>query len=143
MGVSGMILAGGRSSRMGRDKSLLLFQNQTLVEWTVNKLRLFADDIVIAGNDTAKFNLPGTVEVADVYSGKGPLGGMHAGLMTAKNQYSFTVSCDMPFFNIELPQFLLERSWGFDVVVPQIGKYLEPRCAVYSKNCIKPIEECL
>lgn len=143
MAVSGIILAGGRSSRMGRDKTLLQIENETLIERTVNKLRQFADEIIIASNDTAKFNLPGTVEVLDTYPGGGPLGGMHAGLMAARHQYSFIVSCDMPFFNIELARLLFTRRLGVDVVVPKIGKHLEPLCAVYSRNCLKPIENCL
>ena len=143
MAVSGIILAGGRSSRMGRDKTLLLIKNETLIERTVRKLRGFVDEIIIASNHTAKYDLPGIVEVPDSYPGMGPLGGMHAGLMVAKHQYSFIVSCDMPFFTEELARYLLERKAGYDVVVPEIRNRLEPLCAVYSRDCIKPIEQCL
>ncbi|TWH45633.1 molybdenum cofactor guanylyltransferase [Sporomusa sp. KB1] len=143
MAVSGIILAGGRSSRMGRDKTLLVFKNETLIERTVRKLQNFVDEVIIASNHTAKYNLPGIVEVPDSYPGMGPLGGMQAGLMAAQHQYSFIVSCDMPFFTEELARYLLERRAGCDVVVPEIGNRLEPLCAVYSRNCIKPIEKCL
>jgi len=143
MAVSGIILAGGRSSRMGRDKTLLLFKNETLIERTVRKLQNFVDEIIIASNHTAKYNLPGIVEVPDSYPGMGPLGGMHAGLMAAQHQHSFIVSADMPFFTEELARYLLERRAGCDVVVPEIGNRLEPLCAVYSRNCIEPIEKCL
>lgn len=143
MAVSGIILAGGRSSRMGRDKTLLLYDNETLIERTVRKLRNFVDEIIVASNNTAKYNLPGIVEVPDSYPGMGPLGGMHAGLMAAQHRHSFLVSCDMPFFTEELARYLLERREGYDVVVPEIRNQLEPLCAVYSRNCINPIERCL
>jgi molybdopterin-guanine dinucleotide biosynthesis protein A len=68
---------------------------------------------------------------------------MHAGLMAARHEYSFIVSCDMPFFNIELARLLLARKVGFDVVVPEIENRLEPLCAVYARSCVKPIEDCL
>lgn len=143
MAVSGIILAGGHSSRMGRDKTLIVFNNETLIERTVKKLGNFVDEIIIASNDTAKYELPGIVEVVDTYPGMGPLGGMHAGLMAAKYHHSFIVSCDMPFFTEELARYLLVRRTGYDVVVPEVRNRLEPLCAVYSRNCIKPIERCL
>jgi molybdopterin-guanine dinucleotide biosynthesis protein A len=143
MAVGGIILAGGLSSRMGQDKALLKFNNETLIERTVNKLRSFAAEIVIASNRTAKYNLPGTFEVADKYVGMGPLGGMHAGLTAIKSHHAFIVSCDMPFFTPELADSLFARAVGYDIVVPEIRQKWEPLCAIYSKNCIEPIENCL
>ncbi|SDE70677.1 molybdenum cofactor guanylyltransferase [Sporomusa acidovorans] len=143
MDVSGIILAGGRSSRMGRDKTLLVYNDETMIERTVRKLRNFVDEIIVASNSTAKYNLPGIVEVPDTYPGMGPLGGMHAGLMAARHQYAFIVSCDMPFFTEELAGYLIKRSAEYDVIVPEIEGRLEPLCAVYSRNCVKPIEKCL
>lgn len=143
MGISGIILAGGRSSRMGRDKTLLLYDNETLIQRTVRTMQTFVDEIIVASNATEKYNLPGIVEVPDIYPGMGPLGGIHTGLLAAKHQHSFIVSCDMPFFTAKLAKYLLERRSGFDVVVPEIKRRLEPLCAVYSRNCIKPIERCM
>jgi len=143
MGISGIILAGGRSVRMGQDKTLMTFNNETLVEHTIKEMKKIADEIIIASNDTNKYNLPGLIEIPDIYPGMGPLGGMHAGLIKAKNDYAFVVSCDMPLFSSKLASFLLEQRAGYDVVVPEIGEYLEPLCAVYSKRCIKAIEKCL
>lgn len=143
MAVTGIILAGGRSSRMGRDKTFILYDNETLIERTVRKLQNFVDEIIIASNNTEKYKLPGIAEVPDRYPGMGPLGGMHAGLIAARYWHSFIVSCDMPFFTEELAKNLLERRDGYDVIVPEIGNRLEPLCAVYSRNCIEPIEQCL
>ncbi|MGB9791026.1 MAG: molybdenum cofactor guanylyltransferase [Thermacetogeniaceae bacterium] len=143
MEASGIILAGGSSSRMGRDKSLIVYEQQTLIERTVNELQRVVDDLVIASNHTSRYNIPGTVEVPDVYPGMGPLAGIHAGLKRVKHHYAFVISCDLPLFKAELAAYLLELSPGYDVVVPQLDGYFEPLCAVYSKNCIDPIETCL
>jgi molybdopterin-guanine dinucleotide biosynthesis protein A len=143
MQVSGIILAGGRSSRLGRDKTLLTINNETLIKRTIRVLSEVADEIIIASNHTAKYNLPGLIEVPDTFSGMGPMGGMHAGLIAAKHTHAFVVSCDMPFFSSELAKFLVDRKDGYDVIVPQINKRWEPLCGVYSKKCVGYIEKCL
>lgn len=143
MAVSGIILAGGRSSRMGRDKSLLELNNETIIERTVRELKDVTDEIVIASNSNMKYGLPGITEVPDIYPGRGPLAGLHAGLAAVKNQYAFVISCDMPFFIKELAIFLLTKRDSYDVVVPRVQGWLQPLCAVYSRQCLEPIEGCL
>lgn len=143
MEASGIILAGGASSRMGRDKSLMVIDQQTLIERTVNELRKVTQEIVIASNSAAKYRIPGIEEVPDIFPGRGPLAGIHAGLKKVTYEYTFVISCDMPMFKAEVAQYLLERSPGYDVVVPRIYEHLEPLYAVYSKTCLKHIEACL
>jgi molybdopterin-guanine dinucleotide biosynthesis protein A len=128
---------------MGQNKALMIYNGETMVEHTIKELKKVADEIVIASNNTNKYNLAGLTEVSDIYPGMGPLGGIHAGLLKSKNMYTFVVSCDMPFFSWKLASFLLEKREEYDVVVPEIGEYLEPLCAVYSKKCLGPIEKCL
>ncbi|HWR45519.1 molybdenum cofactor guanylyltransferase [Sporomusa sp.] len=141
--VSGIVLAGGRSTRMGRDKSLLVLSNETLIERVIRKMQNVTDEIIIASNDTAKYNIPGITEVVDTYPGTGPLGGLHAGLLKMTYQHAFVVSCDMPLFSGQLASYLLEQRAGYDVIAPYIGGYWEPLCAVYSRNCIPAIQHCL
>lgn len=141
MEASGIILAGGRSSRMGGDKTLMSYQQETLIERTVKEMKKVADEIIISSNHTAKYGIPGTVEVADIYPGMGPLGGIHAGLLASSKPHAFVVACDMPLFKAELAFYLLERCMAYDVVVPTTRGRWEPLCAVYSRKCIKPIEE--
>ncbi len=143
MAVSGIILAGGRSSRMGRDKTLLLLQNETLIARTVNELRHVADEIIIASNATAKYGLGGVREVPDVFPGMGPLGGIYAGLAAAKYDDAFVVAGDMPFFTAELAAYLLGRKTGHDAVVPRVDGNWEPLSAVYTRACLGPIDYCL
>ena len=143
MKASGIILAGGQGSRMGRDKTLMLYQGETMVERTVRELRQAVDEIVIVVKDKLKYHIPGVVEIPDIYPGMGPLGGIHAGLSQINNRVGFVIGCDLPFFTSRLASFLLGRSPGYDVVVPKVNNYWEPVCAVYSQGCIGPIEKCL
>lgn len=143
MKVSGIIVAGGKSSRMGQDKTLLRFNNKSLIARTIAELQKVADEIIVASNHTSKYNIAGILEVPDTYQGMGPLGGMHAGLMAANYDYTFIVSADLPLFTGELAGCLLDRLKGYDAVVPRLDGRWEPLCAAYSRNCIKSIEACL
>jgi molybdopterin-guanine dinucleotide biosynthesis protein A len=143
MKASGVVLSGGHSSRMGQDKALMLFNGETIIARTARELQKAVDDVIIVINDKLKYNIPGVTEIPDVYPDMGPLSGIHAGLLQARHQVALIISCDMPLFSVRLAEYLLERSPGYDVVVPRIGDQWEPMCAVYSKNCIGPIEKCL
>ncbi len=143
MAFSGIILAGGRSSRMGRDKTLLMVENETLIERTVKELSEVTDDIIIASNATDKYGLPGVREVPDIFPEMGPLGGLYAGLLAARYDDVFAVAADMPYFSARLATYLLGRKGGHDAVVPRTGEDWEPLCAVYSRACVGPIERCL
>lgn len=143
MKVSGIVLAGGRSSRMGQDKTLLLVNTVTLIEKTVQELSKVVDEIIIASNHENKYHIPGTIEIPDSFPDMGPLGGIHAGLIRANYPYSFVVAGDMPFFTADLAEYLLSKCKGYDVIAPEINGAWEPLCAVYSRNCLKPIEKFL
>lgn len=144
MKVSGIILAGGRSSRMGQDKTLLTIEAETLIERTVRELREVTDEIIIASNQKCKYNIPGTTEVRDIFPGKGPMGGIHSGLMSAQNSFAFVVAADMPLFSAQTARYLIAKIDGsYDVIAPEIDGSWEPLCAVYSKSCLKTIEQFL
>lgn len=78
--------------------------------------------------------------VIDTIPGKGPLGGIYAGLATSKSFCNLVVACDMPFLNRNLLNYMLQLSGGFDMVAPRVGDYVEPLHAVYTKSCLTPIE---
>lgn len=84
-------------------------------------------------------SLNGTV-VLDLYPGKGSLGGIYTGLALANSHYGLVVACDMPFLNRDLLGYLIDLAPNFDVVVPRVDGWFEPLHAVYSKNCLCPIE---
>lgn len=143
MGFTGIILSGGQSSRMKKNKAFLLLNEKTFIEETIEKLKTIVDEVIVVTNEPDLYKDLSAHVVTDIIPKMGPLSGIHAGLTYATNEYSFIVACDMPFISTELGAHLLSVSKGFDVVVPQIGEFLQPLHAVYGKGCIKPIEELL
>jgi len=81
--------------------------------------------------------------VSDIYPGKGPLGGIYTGLATSSCLGAIVVGCDMPFLSVALLDYMAQFSPAFDVVVPRIREMVEPLCAVYSKDCLAPIQRLL
>jgi molybdopterin-guanine dinucleotide biosynthesis protein A len=79
----------------------------------------------------------------DIYPGRGPLGGIYTGLAASTTVYNLVVACDMPFLNPDLLNYMIQVEPAFDLVVPRVGKLTEPLHAVYSKNCLSPIENLL
>jgi len=128
-----VILAGGKSSRFGRDKSLEKIDGKSIVERTVEKASPVFDEVLISSNRAAKFALPGVPELTDTYIGMGPLGGIHAAMLAAKNDAVFFAACDMPFFSVELAKYIIENSAGTDACVPRAGEKTEPLFGVYRK----------
>lgn len=142
-GVSGIILAGGHSLRMGRDKNLLLFQGEEMIQRTVKVLRQVVEDVVIASDNGEKYQLSGVREVADRYRERGPMAGIHAGLLAIKNERALVVPGDMPFLHADLLRELANYAAECDVIVPECDGKMEPLCAVYTKRCLPAIEACL
>ncbi|MGB9804155.1 molybdenum cofactor guanylyltransferase [Desulfofundulus sp.] len=142
---TGVVLAGGNSSRMGTNKALIPFGREKLLDRVVARMReVFARVILISNeNESGKYNYLGLPVIGDIYPGKGPLAGIHAALSAASTPYIFVVACDMPFIDPELAVYLARQAPGYDVVVVRDGPYLEPLFAVYGKGCLEVIESIL
>jgi molybdopterin-guanine dinucleotide biosynthesis protein A len=141
--VSGIVLAGGQSSRLGTDKSFVNVNGQSLIEHIVAKLTRLSDDVIIVTNSPDEYDCLGARLVGDIYPGKGALGGIYSGLRAAANAYSLVVACDMPFLDLNLLRYMIILAREHDVVIPRIGGFPEPLHAIYSKNCLEPIDRIL
>ena len=142
--VTGIILAGGRSRRLGRDKAVEPFGGQPLIRRVVERVESVADEIVVVVADPARgaaLPLEARHRIAlDIYPDQGSLGGIFSGLTAAGSQWGLVVACDMPFLNRRLLEYMRSRREGFDAVVPLPGAYPEPAHALYSKACLPYIE---
>jgi molybdopterin-guanine dinucleotide biosynthesis protein A len=140
--VSGVILAGGASRRMGRDKALLQFEGRPLIAWVAERLRAVADEVIVAAGDGRRYGAYADRWVPDVYPHVGTLGGIHAGLQAAAHEWALVVACDMPFLNSGVLAWFVTtaQSGENDLVVLRHGKGVEPLHAVYRKSCLGPIE---
>ena len=130
--------------RLGHDKALEIIGNRSLLQWVVFHLSFFDSDIIIVTAKEQSFpqfvDYPKLRIVADTYPGKGPLGGIYAGLATSDSFYNLVVAGDMPFLNQALLSYMIQLSANFDLVVPRLGDMVEPLHAVYSKGCLAPME---
>ncbi len=144
MSTSCIILAGGKGLRLGRDKVLETVGNRSLLQQVISCVSSFCSDIIIVS--ARKRSIPQFTShlklktVTDTFPGKGPLGGIYTGLVTSDSFYNLVVACDMPFLNQALLRYMIELSVDCDIVVPRVGKLVEPLHAVYSKSCLAPIE---
>ncbi|MFQ5965755.1 MAG: molybdenum cofactor guanylyltransferase [Candidatus Scalinduaceae bacterium] len=138
--MTAVILAGGKSIRMGRNKAFLKLEGKTLIERQIELLREIFDEIIISANTPSEYEYLNIPVVEDIYPNKGSLGGIYTGLINSKSSYTFVLACDMPFIEIKFIKHLEGFTKGYDVVVPQSNKGLEPLYAFYSKNCIEPIK---
>lgn len=144
MDISSVILAGGKSLRLGHDKITEKVGNVTLLEKVISRIDSLSKDIVIVTAEERSFkefaDNKKIKTLADIFPGRGSLGGIYTGLKKSETFYNLVIAADMPFLNGELLAYMTEVAEGFDFVIPKIGTFFEPLHAIYSKNCVTPIE---
>ncbi len=141
--ATGVILAGGKSRRMGVDKAFLAIGREAMIERVSIELAKVFDEVLISGGSEDAGRRLDLETIPDLIIGGGPLSGIHASLKRASYEKCLFVACDMPFVNSGLARFMVEQSEGYDAVVPQHGVFYQPLFAVYSKGCIQTIEKLL
>ena len=142
MRVSGVIQAGGRSTRMGgQAKALMELGGRRIVERVLDAVAPAVDDLLLVTNTPDLYASLGLPMVADVYPDAGSLGGIYSGLKAAPGEAAFTVACDMPFLHPAVVRLVVARAGEADVVIPRVGGQLETLHACYAKSCLPHIEE--
>jgi molybdenum cofactor guanylyltransferase len=139
--ATAVVLAGGKSSRMGRPKALLLFDDEPLIVHIVRTLnRIFSKTVVVAAPEQELPPLPAIV-VRDEISYQGPVGGIYYGLRAAGGQFSFVTSCDVAFLNTALISHLVSQISEYDVVVPYWQERFQPLHTVYRTSVLPLLKE--
>jgi len=139
-GVAGIILAGGKNSRMGAEKALLKIGAKPIIEIISTALKPLTEEIIIVSNRPEQYSTYGDLVVGDIIPGCGPLGGIHAGLLHSSGQAALVTACDTPFVSANLARLLMKHAAGYDLVVPRYRGFLEPLFALYNKSCLNTIE---
>ncbi len=141
MRITGVIQAGGKSTRMGgRPKALLPLGGRRIVERVVAAVAPAVDDLLVVTNTPELYAFLGLPMVGDVYPDCGSLGGIYSGLKQAPGDAAFTVACDMPFLHPEVVRLVVARAGAGDVVIPRVGGQWETLHAAYAKSCLPAIE---
>ena len=142
-GVTGVILAGGASSRMGSNKALLLHSSGRIIEGIYRTLAELFDEVIIVTNTPQLYEFLPCRKVPDIYPGKGVLAGIHSGLSHSSEGAIFVVACDMPQLQAELIRHLSSLAEDVDVVLPRTDGGYEPLHALYGKGCLPALEQLL
>lgn len=143
--ISSILLAGGKSSRMGKDKARLKLDGRLMILQGIARKLLTISDEVIVSTDGRRYDdlNVGVKWVDDVYPGVGCLGGIYSGLKEASSDYALVVACDMPFLNLELLRYMISLPRDYDILAPRLGDKIEPLHAIYSKSCLQPTKRLL
>lgn len=163
--MNAIILAGGKNERMAKEKAFLKLEGKSIIEIVIEKVQPLFEEVIVVTNFPKKYkhlkaspvrsnpspsgsDAPPTVGtsngvriVKDTIPHCGPLGGLYSGLKESKSHYNFVTGCDMPFLKILLIKHLIDNCRGNDITIPKFDGFLEPLCAIYSKNCLKAIKE--
>jgi molybdopterin-guanine dinucleotide biosynthesis protein A len=139
--MSGIILSGGKSVRMGENKAFLQIEGVPIITRVYELFKELFREVIIVTNQREFFEDFDSKIYQDLIPDKGALGGLYTGIFFSSFQYSFCVACDMPFIKKSLVEYLIKNVQNNDVVVPRTRDGIQPLHAIYSKNCLRPIKQ--
>ena len=131
--ITAIILAGGKSSRMGFDKGLAEIHSVKIIEQVLSIVKKITKNIIIISNNSS-YDFLGLPVYEDLIKDCGPIGGIYTGLNYSKTDYNLIVACDMPFVKESVVNRLLDDNNDYDIIVPLVKNNLEPLCAFYNKR---------
>lgn len=140
--ITGVVLAGGESRRMGEDKSVMLFQQQKLIEYSLNALVPFCETIFISSNKLIHKEFP-YPQIKDEFQKIGPIGGIHSALKVSKTDYILILPCDSPMVSQDFLRFLISNIEENKQcsIIPKNNHHLEPLFAIYHKSILPIVEQ--
>jgi molybdopterin-guanine dinucleotide biosynthesis protein A len=139
--IDAYIIAGGKSIRFKRDKSLYEFNGKQLIKHVVDAISPLFKTVSIISNDTEKFSFLDLNTMPDIIPDLGPIGGIYTALTISAGKSIFVFACDTPFINKEFVEYMTSKIEGFDVVIPSISDRFEPLHAIYSSSCLPNISQ--
>ena len=144
MGATAIIMAGGASSRMGEDKSMLPIEGKSMIEHIYGQLEGNFSEIIISSNEADKHGFLGAKVVPDRVTGQGPLMGIASAMEASANDLNFVLACDIPSLDMDFVKEMLRGAQGFDAVIPRGGAdKIEPLFGVYNKSILDNINKTL
>jgi molybdopterin-guanine dinucleotide biosynthesis protein A len=139
--VTGAILAGGKSSRMGTNKALLNFDGRPFVSHVASTLQEVFERVILVTNDPSAFGFLGMQTFGDAYQGCGPLGGIHSAMINAGSKDIFVVACDTPFVTRDLVRYIVGFDSNAPARIPVFDQQIHPLCGLYTRDCLSAIVE--
>jgi len=134
--VTGIILSGGKSLRMGENKSFLKMADSTIIERVRDLMKSVFNEVILITNTPDEYEFLKLPVFEDVYLNKGPLAGIHSGLLNSSTEKNFIISCDLPFISAELIKYLVNFQTDKPISVSKANGNIQPLAGKYSKNCV-------
>lgn len=131
--ITGIILAGGKSSRMGRDKGIVDLKGRAMIEHVIESAKAVTHNIIIIANND-NYNQFGFPVYSDLIPERGPIGGIVTGLHYSQTDRNLILSCDIPFVSVELLRKLTETKSEASIIAPETEEGTEPLCAIYRQS---------
>jgi len=141
--ITGIILAGGKNLRMGKNKAFLEINGQRIIDRMKKLFVDLFDEVFLVTNSPLEYLDLNLRMVSDLFPEGGALGGIYSGLFHASHSHAFVAACDMPFLNKALISHLSALSPGYDIVIPKTEDGWQPLHAVYSQKCLPFMENLL
>jgi len=141
--MTGVILAGGKNSRIGTNKAFLVVNGTRIIDRTVGIFKdIFAEVIIVTNEPLAYLDQNVTI-VTDILPDKGALGGLYTGLFFASHNRAFVCACDMPFIDKKFIEYMMSQAGSYDVVSPDAGDGWQAMHAIYDKKCLPEMKSLL
>jgi len=141
--ITGIILSGGKSTRMGENKSLLKIGDRTIIEKMADLMNSLFDKVIMITNDPDEYAFLNIPMYQDIYPHLGPLSGIHSGLVHSSTEHNFFISCDMPLMSAEMIKYLIDYPTQKPVTIAKAEGFIQQLCGQYSKACLEPAEHIL
>jgi len=138
--IQGVILAGGKSKRIGKDKAFLTLKGKFFITYCIEKLKEIFEDVIIISDEIDKFSLLGIRVFPDIIKDIGPLGGIYTALKSIEKDYAFILPCDMPLFPIQAVKEIIRHASKDKIVIGFSKKEIYPLFGIYPKKFKNDLE---
>ena len=141
--ITGIILSGGKSTRMGENKSLMKLGDRTVIEHTLLLMQSLFSEVILITNTPDEYKFLNIPLFEDVYKYRGPLAGIHSGLLNSTTEENFVISCDIPLITKEIIEYIIKYDTTHPVTVCRADGYIQQLAGKYSKSLTPKIEALL
>ncbi len=141
--ITGIILSGGKSSRMGENKSLLKLGEITVIEHIVKLMQSIFSEVILITNSPSEYKFLEIPMYEDIYKNRGPIAGIHSGLINSKTDDNFIISCDIPLITSEIINYLVNVKTNEPITVCKVDGFIQQLAAKYSKSVLPHVSSML
>ena len=138
--ITGVILAGGKSTRMGSNKSFLTLGGITVIERVVNLMKDQFSSVILITNQPEEYSFLNLPIFEDIHKDIGPLSGIHSALINSNTEMNFIISCDIPLMTPGVIKYLVEYPTQKPIIITRADNFIQQLCGVYTKSLLPLIE---